>query len=115
MSSTAELGDVLRALAQLRTGVDELYGRYGDVAVVRRIENDLQRLEIDVSELSTAAPGPPRQRSGAPTAPSGGAETSTRHGRGEREIIEVPDTPYDPSWWQGVDDEGVGGQAPRND
>ncbi|SDK90079.1 hypothetical protein SAMN04487820_11662 [Actinopolyspora mzabensis] len=115
MSSTAELGDVLSALARLRTGVDELYTRYGDVAVVRRIENDLQRLEIDVSELSTAAPGPPRQR-------SGGAAASVRLGGataprevGEHDIIEVPDTPYDPSWWQGVDDEGVGGQSSRED
>ncbi|PRW64935.1 thioesterase [Actinopolyspora mortivallis] len=114
MSSTAELGDVLRALAQLRTGVDELYARYGDTPVVRRVENDLQRLEIDVSELSTVAPGPPPQRSrgGRDTARGGGAE-----GRppGEQEIVEVPDTPYVPSWWRGVDDEGVGGQSARQD
>ncbi|ASU79649.1 thioesterase [Actinopolyspora erythraea] len=115
MSSTAELGDVLRALSQLRTGVDELYGRYGDVAVVRRIENDLQRLEIDVSELSTAAPGPPRQRSGASASNTANRGVTTQRESGQREIIEVPDTPYEPSWWQGVDDEGVGGQSPRND
>lgn len=100
MSSTAELGDVLRALAQLRTGVDGLHARYGDIAVVRRIDNDLERLEIDVSELSTAAPAPPRPR-------------QSNSATAQREVIEVPDTPYDPSLWQGVDDEGVGGQPPR--
>lgn len=97
-STTTELGDVLRALAHLRTGVDGLHARYGDVPMVRRIDNDLERLEIDVSELSTAAPAPPQRR--APT----------RTGSTHREVVEVPDTPYDPSLWRDVDDEGVGGR-----
>ncbi|NHD18040.1 MULTISPECIES: thioesterase [Actinopolyspora] len=114
MSSTTELGEVLRALSQLRTGVDGLYARYGDVPVVRRIENDFQRLEIDVSELSTTAPGPPQQRSGSrSTARPGSA--GGRSGQSEHEIVEVPDTPYEPSWWRGADDEGLGGQVPRED
>lgn len=96
--TTTELADVLRALAQLRTGVGALRARYGDTAPVRRIDNDLERLEIDVSELSTAAP-PPAQRG--------------RVSRDQREVVEVPDTPYDPSLWRDVDDEGVGGQHPR--
>ncbi|NYH79969.1 hypothetical protein FHR84_003318 [Actinopolyspora biskrensis] len=114
MSSTTELGEVLRALSQLRTGVDGLYARYGDIPVVRRIENDFQRLEIDVSELSTTAPGAPRQRSG-PRSPAPPGTAGGRRGQAENEIVEVPDTPYDPSWWRGVDDEGVGGQSPRDD
>lgn len=115
MSSTTELGEVLRALSQLRTGVDGLYARYGDIPVVRRIENDFQRLEIDVSELSTTAPGAPRQRSGTrSTAPP--ETTGGRRGQQtEHEVVEVPDTPYEPSWWRGADDEGLGGQAPRED
>ncbi|MDR7302957.1 thioesterase [Haloactinomyces albus] len=108
MSSTTEMGDVLRALAQLRTGVDGLHARYGDVPMVRRIDNDLERLEIDVSELSTAAPAPPPQRS---------ARHSTRASSGKAEqqdVVEVPDTPYDPSLWRDVDDEGVGGRQPHD-
>ncbi|RCW42877.1 hypothetical protein DFQ14_108137 [Halopolyspora algeriensis] len=105
MSSTAEMGDVLRALAQLRTGVDGLHARYGDIPTVRRIDNDLERLEIDVSELSTVAPTPPTQRSTRRS-----ARASTEQG----EVVEVPDTPYDPSLWRDVDDEGVGGRQPHD-
>ncbi len=96
--TTTELADVLRALAQLRTGVGALRARYGDTTQVRRIDNDLERLEIDAADLSTAAP-PPVQRG--------------RAGSDRREVVEVPDTPYDPSLWRDVDDEGVGGQHTR--
>lgn len=92
-ATTTELSDVLRALAQLRTGVGGLRARYGDVATVRRIDNDLERLEIDVADLSTAAPAPAQRRD----SPS------------QREMVEVPDTPYDPSLWRDVDEEGMGG------
>lgn len=97
MSSTAtELADVQRALAQLRNAVHTLRSRYGDVAAVRRLDNDLERLNIDVTELSAELPSPRR-----------GSESYTG------ETVIVPDTPYDPSLWRGVDDEGVGGQQDR--
>ncbi len=92
-ATTTELSDVLRALAQLRTGVGALRARYGDVAEVRRIDNDLERLEIDVADLSTVNPAP-MQRHG---------------GTKQREMVEVPDTPYDSSLWRDVDEEGMGG------
>jgi hypothetical protein len=86
-----ELADVQRALGQLRNSIGALRGRYGDCAAVRRISNDLERLDIDVAELSTLPA--PRQAS-----------------ESADETVIVPDTPYDPSLWQDADDEGVGGQ-----
>ncbi|GAB3285321.1 hypothetical protein [Parasphingorhabdus pacifica] len=96
MSSTTELADIQRALTQLRTGVSALRSRYGDVPSVRRISNDVERLDIDVNDLSAAMPAPRR----GSTAPEG-------------ETVIVPDTPYDPELWRGVDDEGLGGQHGR--
>jgi hypothetical protein len=94
-STTTELADVQRALAQLRSSVGALRARYGDVAAVRRISNDVERLGIDIGELSAELPAPRR-----------GPEPSTD------DTVMVPDTPYDPSWWRDADDEGVGGQPP---
>lgn len=91
MASTTELTDVHRVLGQLRTRVGVLRSRYGDAAAVRRLSNDVERLEIDLAELA-ALPAP-------------------RHpGETAGETVLVPDTPYDPSLWRDADDEGVGGQ-----
>ncbi|CAM00496.1 hypothetical protein A8924_1564 [Saccharopolyspora erythraea NRRL 2338] len=91
-STTTELADLQRALGQLRTSVGALRSRYGDVNAVRRISNDVERLGIDIAEL-TSLP-----------VPRGGA------GPGAAETVIVPDTPYDSSLWRDADDEGVGGQ-----
>ncbi|GAA4838916.1 hypothetical protein [Saccharopolyspora rosea] len=93
---TTELTELQRVLGQLRSSVGALRARYGDAPAVRRIRNDVERLDIDVAELSGALPD---QRRGARTA-------------GE-DVVIVPDTPYDPSLWRDADDEGVGGQAPQ--
>lgn len=87
-STTTELADLQRALGQLRTSVGALRSRYGDVNAVRRISNDVERLGIDIAEL---------------TSPRG-------TGPGAAETVIVPDTPYDSSLWRDADDEGVGGQ-----
>ncbi|MFD0329096.1 hypothetical protein ACFQZC_15180 [Streptacidiphilus monticola] len=29
-------------------------------------------------------------------------------------LVEIPDTDYDPAWWQGADDEGVGCRHERD-
>lgn len=92
-STTTELAEFQRMLAQLRTSAGALRQRYGDAAVVRRILNDIERLDIDAGELSAVLPAP-------------------RRGDDAREdVVIVPDTPYDPSLWQDADDEGLGGQA----
>ena len=82
-----------RAIAELRECVGELRTRYGDSAGVRRLVNDVERLDIDAADL-VGRPTPPKPRE-----PSGG----------KPEVVVVPDTPYDPALWLGADDEGVGG------
>ena len=71
-----------------------LKGRYGDAPAMRRIVNDTERilldvelLEIDASELEI--------------------RSQTVISSGEK--IAIPDTDYDRSFWDGIDDEGVGG------
>jgi hypothetical protein len=96
MTST-EIAELRRALGQLRQCVGSLRSRYGDVAAVQRLANDVERMDIDATEL-TDMDSPPRQRE-AP--------------RVEREVVVVPDTPYDASLWQDADDEGLGGYRHR--
>ncbi|MBK0869967.1 MAG: hypothetical protein IJH84_04665 [Saccharopolyspora sp.] len=93
MASSTELSDAQRLLGQLRSSVGVLRTRYGNAAAVRRLSNDVERLEIDLSELS-ALPAP---------------RTETTPG----DTVLVPDTPYDRSLWQDSDDEGVGGWQPH--
>lgn len=91
--TTTELAEFQRTLAQLRTSAAALRRRYGDAPVVRRIDNDLERLDIDAAELAAAVPVPRRS-------------DDVRD-----DVVIVPDTPYDPSLWRDADDEGLGGQT----
>lgn len=89
--STTELTELRRTIGQLRQCLGAVRSRYGDGAVVRRLINDVDRLDIDAADLE---PTP----------------TTATHGPVDQyEVVVVPDTPYDPSLWQGADDEGVGG------
>ncbi len=97
MSSTTELADVQRVLGQLRSSIGSLRSRYGDVPALRRVSNDLERLDIDIAELSAAMPEPRRSAEYA-----------------NEDMVIVPDTPYDPSLWRDADDEGVGGRQQRD-
>jgi hypothetical protein len=90
MSST-EISELQRTIGQLKHCVAALRGRYGDIPAVRRLVNDIERLDIDSGEFSST-PSAPVPRTSA-----------------EQEVVVVPDTPYDPAIWQGADDEGVGG------
>ncbi|GAA2799582.1 MULTISPECIES: hypothetical protein [Crossiella] len=83
-----ELAALQRAIGDLRQSLTQLRLRYGDTTAVRRIANDVDRLDIDAAELS-ALPVP--------------------RTAGQREMVVVSDTPYDPDLWRGADDEGVGG------
>ncbi|MFC7343048.1 hypothetical protein [Saccharopolyspora griseoalba] len=93
-STTTELADFQRVLGQLRSSANALRARYGDDPAVRRIQNDLERLDIDAAELAAVVPAPRRET-----------------GVGQGEVVMVPDTPYDPSLWEDADDEGIGGQG----
>ena len=91
--ATNDLTALHRAIGQLRQCVAELRTTYGDSTDVRRLTNDVDRLDIDAADLA-GRPTPPKPRD-----PSGG----------KPEVVVVPDTPYDPALWLGADDEGVGG------
>lgn len=91
--TSSEIVELRRALGQLRQCVGGLRARYGDVAAVQRLANDVERLDIDATEL-VDLDSTPRPRE-AP--------------RVEREVVVVPDTPYDPQLWHDADDEGLGG------
>ena len=94
MSSTTELAELHELIGGLRRCVSSLKARYGDSPAMRRIVidaerilNDVDLLDIDVSELDLAR--------------------VTVQQSGEK--IAIPDTQYDRDFWRDVDDEGVGG------
>ena len=91
MAVTTELTTLHRTVDELREAVAGLRERYGDIPAVRRLLGDLERIDLDASELDDLTPLP-----AAPT-----AEAS--------EILMLDDTPIDPALWAGADDEGVGG------
>ncbi|MBH0121741.1 hypothetical protein ACWDUD_20870 [Rhodococcus sp. NPDC003382] len=89
--STTEMQDLQRTIGHLRQCVGSLRSRYGDAPAVKRLANDLDRLDIDAKELDSAPPAEVRGHTG--------------------ERIPVPDAPYDDNLFRGVDvdDEGLGG------
>ncbi|MBO0864655.1 MAG: hypothetical protein J2P16_06250 [Mycobacterium sp.] len=89
MSTNAELAELRRTIGQLRRCVGALRSRYGDQSAVRRLANDVDRLDIDAGDFEPIPTQPkPVDRS---------------------DIVKIPDGPYDPVLWHGADDEGVGG------
>jgi hypothetical protein len=92
MAVTTELTTLHRTIDELRSIMADVRSRYGDIPAVRRLLGDIDRIDLDVSELDTMAPPP------APEATA---------------IHVIDDTPVDPSLWADADDEGLGGL--RND
>jgi hypothetical protein len=90
MVVNAELAELRRTVGQLRRCVGALQSRYGDILAVRRLANDVDRLDIDVRDFETPIPLQPKPVD-------------------RSDIVKIPEGPYDPSLWQGCDDEGVGG------
>lgn len=96
MPVTEELRTLNRAVAELRTAVASLHGKYGDVPTVMRLRNDLERLELDVHDVGSLPP-----------------ERYAHAGPGE--IHPLTDEPYDASMWaEDADDEGLGGYHGRS-
>lgn len=91
MSSTTEFAELHEAIGGLRRRVTSLASQYGDSPTMRRIVNDIDRLDIDVDELELTRGSSPRRLS--------------------QEKIAIPDTDYGRDFWQDVDDEGVGGHS----
>ncbi|CAM2893826.1 hypothetical protein [Skermania piniformis] len=75
------IGHLERCIAALRT-------QYGDTITVRRLALDVERLDLDTTELEKA----PRP---------------TPHRRGN-DVIYVPDSKFDEDAWLGAQDEGLG-------
>lgn len=96
MSSAAELAELHELIDNLRRCVTSLKARYGDVAAMRRIAVDTERILSGVELLESDADDLGPARYGA-------------HHAGEK--IPVPDTAYDAQFWRDVDDEGVGGRG----
>ncbi|HEX2903612.1 MAG TPA: hypothetical protein VHO01_09175 [Jatrophihabitans sp.] len=90
MPVTIELRTLHHAVADLRAAVGSLQGKYGDVPAVRRLRNDLERLELDVLDVGTLP--------GHPDIPA------------PVQMQTLTDEPYDPAMWaEDADDEGLGG------
>lgn len=89
--SSAEAAELRRGIGDMRQYVRTLTLKYGDVAAVRRLMADLDRLAIDVDDFAEARLEPAQRQT--PVA----------------EKIAVPDTRHDPASWVGADDEGLGG------
>jgi hypothetical protein len=88
MAVNTELTTLHRTVDELRSVMAEVHSRYGDIPAVRRLLGDIDRLDLDLSELDTMAP---------PPAPSAG------------DVHMIDDKPLDPALWADADDEGLGG------
>jgi hypothetical protein len=92
--TTEQVAGVDMLVHGLRQYVESLRVPDGDSVAVRRLMNDIDRLELDLRDLrlpQDAAPPQPSPRKGG-------------------EVIRVPDGAVgDPGQWHGVDDEGIGG------
>ena len=89
MTAPTELSALTRSLDDLRTCVSALRVRYGDVPAVRRLAGDLDRFDLDASELRDL----PVRSEPVAAAP----------------VQMIDDRPLDPSLWADADDEGLGG------
>ena len=92
MAVTTELTTLHRTIDELRSIMADVRSRYGDIPAVRRLLGDIDRIDLDVSELDTMVPPPATQASSAANA-----------------MHVIDDTPIDPSLWADADDEGLGG------
>ncbi|PXW26986.1 hypothetical protein [Nocardia sp. 348MFTsu5.1] len=88
--ASAEMNELHRSIGTLRHHIVTLKLQYGDVDAVRRMTNDLDRLEIDLHDFEQSPPPVLR----APV--------------GKDDVVYVPDSKSDESAWLGAQDEGLG-------
>ena len=86
--STTEFTDLRDSIGQLRHCLMSLQSKYGDAFPIRRLANDVERLDIDAGELELSPP---------PVVP-----------HREPEVVYVPDSRSDEAAWMGAQDEGLG-------
>ena len=104
--ATAPLAEARSRLEALDRAVREAQQRLGGGLEVRRVRTDLDHLRESLALLCDSVAG-----TGAATGP--GADTAAPPGIPAMagvalEIVRIPDTPYDPEMWRGIDDEGIG-------
>ena len=86
MSAHDSVGATREAITSLAAAVLRVRGEYGDTLGVRRLTSDVDRIQADVDELGSPAPG-------------------HRQGVRPEDMIEIPDDPYDDSMWQDAQSE----------
>jgi hypothetical protein len=93
MTVDDDLGRAAAAAGALRRAVASLQGRLGETVDVRRLVDDVARLESDLELLRATAGG--RGPAGTPA-----------------EVVYIPEGDYDPALFAGADDElGPHGRA----
>ncbi|GAB2731936.1 hypothetical protein GCM10027174_00390 [Salinifilum aidingensis] len=115
MAVTGELADLRRLVGQLRSTVNILRVRHGEHPQLSSMDEDVERLEADIAALGGLLGQLPQQRpsAGAGARPGVAGPGGVAPGGGTREegTVFIPETAHDPSLWQHVDDEGLGGQV----
>ncbi|MGV0836160.1 hypothetical protein [Mycolicibacterium thermoresistibile] len=94
MSATAELAQLHELIHGLRRCVASLASRYGDSPGMRRIVNSAERIQNDIDRLNIDAEEFELSRG-----------LHRHHHVAEK--IAIPDTEYDTNFWHGIDDEGL--------
>ena len=107
-----ELTSDTRQVDELDRAVLAAQQRHGSCLEVRRARADLEHLRESVALLSELD-GP--QRSAEPKDQYRPGVLPGARGAGvpatDPPFVPVPDTPYDPSFWAGAEDEGIGGAS----
>jgi hypothetical protein len=85
-----EIAELRQSIGQLRQCLGALRSQYGDASAIRRLANDVERLDIDAVELEQSPPPVVPQRAAKP------------------DVIYVPDSKSDEAAWMGAQDEGLG-------
>lgn len=93
MTASEDLAAAAGHVSALRDTVAALQAHVGETVDVSRLKDDLTRLAADLNLVARAA-GLGAAAGRAPAQPG--------------EIIYIPDDDYDPSFWAGADDEGLG-------
>lgn len=88
--AAADMKELHRSIEVLRHHIISLKSRYGDVDAVRRMTNDLDRLEIDLHDFEHAPPPLRKVKVG------------------KDDVVYVPDSKSDEAAWLGAQDEGLG-------
>lgn len=89
--AATEFNDLHVAIKGLKAALHDLSVRYGPATGLLRIQNDIERLTIDVNDLETTPP-----------------HAVTITGQPAAEPILVPELRSDEAAWMGAQDEGLG-------